>query len=105
MFAGSLLGLGLCFIQENVDTTILTPTDVANYGSLPTLGVVPHQVASKVLGKGGAALDRAAPIRAVALDRPESIVADAYRSLRTALLLSNPGAPPKVILVTSAFAA
>ncbi len=102
LFAGSLLGLGLCFIQENIDTTILTPTDVANYGSLPTLGVVPHQVASKVLSRGGVALDKTAPLRAVAMDRPESIAADAYRSLRTALLLSNPGAPPKVILVTSA---
>jgi capsular exopolysaccharide synthesis family protein len=102
LFAGSLLGLGLCFLQENVDTTILTPTDVANYGALPTLGVVPHQVPPKVLGRSGAALDKGTLLRVVTIDRPESIVADAYRSLRTALLLSNPGAPPKVILVTSA---
>jgi capsular exopolysaccharide synthesis family protein len=36
------------------------------------------------------------------LDRPESETSDAYRSLRTSLLLSNPGAPPKIILITSA---
>jgi capsular exopolysaccharide synthesis family protein len=36
------------------------------------------------------------------LDHPDSETADAYRTLRTSLLLSNPGAPPKVILVTSA---
>jgi capsular exopolysaccharide synthesis family protein len=39
--------------------------------------------------------------RIAALERPEGMAADAYRSLRTALLLSNAGAPPKVMLVTS----
>ncbi|MGD0548359.1 MAG: CpsD/CapB family tyrosine-protein kinase, partial [Terracidiphilus sp.] len=36
------------------------------------------------------------------LDQPQGEIADAYRSIRTALQLSSPGAPPKVILVTSA---
>jgi capsular exopolysaccharide synthesis family protein len=36
------------------------------------------------------------------LDYPQSETSDAYRSIRTGLQLSNPGAPPKVILVTSA---
>src|SRR5207302_3329269 len=34
--------------------------------------------------------------------RPRSEAAEAYRSLRTSILLSSYGAPPKVILVTSA---
>ena len=34
--------------------------------------------------------------------RPRSDVAESYRALRTSILLSSSGAPPKVILVTSA---
>jgi succinoglycan biosynthesis transport protein ExoP len=34
--------------------------------------------------------------------RPQSQMAESYRALRTSLLLSNLGAPPKVIMVTSA---
>ena len=34
--------------------------------------------------------------------RPQSQMAESYRALRTSLLLSNLGSPPKVIMVTSA---
>jgi capsular exopolysaccharide synthesis family protein len=34
--------------------------------------------------------------------RPQSQMAESYRALRTSLLLSNLGAPPKIIMVTSA---
>jgi capsular exopolysaccharide synthesis family protein len=56
----------------------------------------------------GAGLSRAAPPsiktggnEVVSLERPESEMADAYRSLRTALLLSTAETPPQVLLVTS----
>src|SRR5207249_780986 len=38
----------------------------------------------------------------VVLHEPRSVVAEAFRSLRTAVLFSAPGAPPRVILLTSA---
>ena len=38
----------------------------------------------------------------VTYERPKSEAAEAYRALRTSILLSSFGAPPKVILVTSA---
>src|SRR5207249_5427903 len=38
----------------------------------------------------------------VVLHEPRSLAAEAFRSLLTAILFSAPGAPPKVILVTSA---
>jgi len=97
---GSLLGLALSFLRENLDTTIATPNDVADIGSLPALGIVPR------LSDGNGArwalphLTRKLQ-RVVALERPESMIADAYRSLRTAVLLANAEAPPKVLLITS----
>lgn len=99
ILAGSLLGLVTCFLQENLDTTIISPQDIANAGSLPALGVVPRLVEGKSHARGAVA---GLGSRIAALDSPDGVVADAYRSLRTALLLSNPGAPPKVLLVTSA---
>jgi capsular exopolysaccharide synthesis family protein len=50
------------------------------------------------VGKTGLPLNNA---QIVCLDQPESGMADAYRWLRTSLLLSTPGTPPKVLLVTS----
>ncbi|HEY6766234.1 MAG TPA: CpsD/CapB family tyrosine-protein kinase, partial [Candidatus Sulfotelmatobacter sp.] len=38
----------------------------------------------------------------VSQSRPQSQMAESYRALRTSLLLSNLGAPPKVVMVTSA---
>src|SRR5262249_15510084 len=42
MMVGSLFGLALCFLRENLDTTIATPNDLADIGSLPALGIVPR---------------------------------------------------------------
>jgi capsular exopolysaccharide synthesis family protein len=102
MLAGSLIGLALCFVQENMDTTIATPNDVADVGSLPALGIVPRLTDGQVNGDRSIMPGLAKKaLRPVALERPESMVADAYRSLRTAVLLSKPEDPPKVLLVTS----
>src|SRR5438045_8503685 len=42
------------------------------------------------------------PVELVTQSRPQSQMAESYRALRTSLLLTSIGAPPKVILVTSA---
>lgn len=108
MLAGSLCGVMLCFLHENVDTTIATPNDVAHIGSLPALGIVPRvtdgngrsRLVPSFNGNGNGVQKNIVGV--AALQKPESEMADAYRSLRTALLLSSAGAPPKVLLITSA---
>src|SRR5215467_7349954 len=100
LMVGSLSGLALSFLREPLDTTLTPPTALADIGSLPALGIVPRLSD----GNGGR---RVLPQitrklqRVVALERPESMIADAYRSLRTAVLLANAEAPPKVLLITS----
>ena len=100
IIVGSLFGLALCFLRENLDTTITTPNDVADIGSLPALAIVPRLSDGNGNGRIVPSLTRRLQ-RVVALERPESMIADAYRSLRTAVLLANAEAPPKVILITS----
>jgi capsular exopolysaccharide synthesis family protein len=103
MFVGLLGGAALCFLQENIDTRISTLNDVTDICALPALGVVPN------LSNGHYGLNRIGQPpnrngnhrRIISLEQPESEMADAYRSVRTALLLSMAGTPPQVVLVTS----
>lgn len=113
-------GLALAFFFNYLDTTLKTPDEVERYLHLPTLTVVPDFLRSKGKTRGyvpnGAngtnkSLDYAWGLPAngrkhnrdiVLAQHPHSVVAEAYRTLRTALLLSRAGAAPRTILFTSA---
>jgi capsular exopolysaccharide synthesis family protein len=103
LFVGSLCGVALCFVHESMDTRISTPNDVTEVCSLPSLGVVPRMVKGNGVGVAKVlhSEDNYGTHQIVCLEEPESEMADAYRWLRTSLLLSTPGTPPKVLLVTS----
>ena len=102
IFVGLLGGAALCFLQENIDTRITTLNDVTDVCALPTLGVVPNLSNGSMGSTGLAAPDRNGNARRIiSLEQPESEMADAYRSVRTSLLLSMAGTPPQVLLVTS----
>jgi polysaccharide biosynthesis transport protein len=98
MIVGTMVGIGYCFLRENVDTTILSPHDVSSSSSLPTLGMVPRLSDAKALGRSTSENGMA---RIAALERPDGMVADALRSLRTTLMLSSAGTPPRVLMMTS----
>lgn len=100
---GIVFGISSAFIAENVDSSIRTPEDVETYCSLPSLGIIP----SAVKNEGATAIPlvpRKMPgiILPVTLEHRNSGSAEAFRALRTSLMLSSPGAPPQVILITSA---
>jgi capsular exopolysaccharide synthesis family protein len=103
---GLLAGILACLLIERLDTRIHTPEEVGALLQLPTFGVVPdfwrlvpHN------GTGAPELAEAAPRdgnrELVTLMHPASVVSEAYRGIRTKLLFSSPGSPPKTILVTS----
>jgi polysaccharide biosynthesis transport protein len=104
---GLVGGIGLALLREYLDNTVKTPDDVENLARLPSLAVVPS------FGDGSAEAKRNIFLRAatnghekrvelVAQHLPKSQMSEAFRALRTALLLSQPDHPPQVILVTSA---
>ncbi len=73
--------------------------------ALPSLGMIPLGSKSGNHGSSGKRLALTASkevVETVTQIRPQSQMAESYRALRTSLLLSNLGAPPKVIMVTSA---
>ena len=102
---GIISGVGLAFVLENMDNTVRTPEQATALSALPSLGMIPHGSKSTNRGPAGQRLaltaSREVP-ELVTQARPQSQMAESYRALRTSLLLSNLGAPPKVIMVTSA---
>lgn len=103
---GLVAGLGLALFQEHLDNSLSSAEDVQHRLGLATLAWVPalQDVAgSKGWGYGETqASDSAgASPELVTLERPRSAIAEAYRTLRTSVLLSRAGHPPKVLLTTS----
>ncbi len=110
LFGGFLIGCVLAFVIESIDDRLQTSEEVESASLLPSLAAIPHmsydptkqRVASRE--DGGTSI-RHAPQQLITLWDPKSNSAEAYRSMRSALLLSSIDNPPRVIIVTSAFPA
>jgi polysaccharide biosynthesis transport protein len=114
MSLAAVLGLvgavGLAFVLEYLDNSLKTPQEAERYLGLPALAVVPHFAGQAVVYGQRKLLrsqDALAKSPSHEPSRPQgygSSLLEAYRHLRTALLLSRAGAPPKTTLFTSALA-
>jgi len=102
---GITSGVGLAFLLENMDNTVRTTEQAQLISALPSLGMIPLGSKWPANGSHAKQLTLASSKEAVEIvtqARPQSQMAESYRALRTSLLLSSLGAPPKVIMVTSA---
>jgi capsular exopolysaccharide synthesis family protein len=98
------LGMGLAFFQEYLDDTLKTPDEVEQLVRLPALGVIPlfspdgtSKASEGKLVSIGHHSQKGRPLGI----QTDPAVLEAFRSLRTSILLSaNP--VPKIILITSA---
>jgi len=105
---GLVGGIGLALMREYLDNTVKTPDDVETLSRLPSLAVVPQFAAANGNGKRPGLLRSFASnghdkrIELVAQHLPKSQMSEAFRALRTSILLSQADHPPQVILVTSA---
>ena len=99
-------GIGLAFLLDFLDDTVKSVEDVDRYIHLPALALIPaggDRGAPRLTGalRGG---PPPAPSNTTALAMitdARSPIAESYRHLRTSLLLSSAGKPPKTILITS----
>jgi len=105
---GLVGGIGLALLREYLDNTVKTPDDVESLARLPSLAVVPAFEEENAPSRrarliGGASVNgHEKRVELVAQHLPKSQMSEAFRALRTALLLSQADHPPQVILVTSA---
>jgi succinoglycan biosynthesis transport protein ExoP len=91
---GLFFGFALAMVLETLDTTIKTPEEAETRLGVPSLGLIPHmQVAADSTSDGYPVL--------FSSSGSQPLAAEAYRSLRTSILFSTPGHPPKTLLVTS----
>ena len=105
---GLIGGVGLAFLREYLDNTVKSPDDVQNLTGLPCLAVVPSLASrngkrsSERISKQAVGASSDARVELVSLEQPKSLVSEAFRALRTSLLLSQADHAPQVILVSSA---
>ena len=107
LVAGLVLGVMGAFVQEGLDHSIRSAEEVENLLFVPTLAIVPLErspdserkllALSNTFGGSGPKSEVALTIS----ERPQSVLSEAYRALRTSILLSLSPNPPKTILVTS----
>ncbi len=105
-------GIGLAFLLEMLDNSVRSPDQVELVAGLPTLGMIPsslhldssRRLALKPLRAGSQIMPQQELVETISYLRPQSQSAEAYRTLRTSILLSSWGTPPKVLLVTSPLA-
>jgi capsular exopolysaccharide synthesis family protein len=105
---GLVGGIGLALMRQYLDNTVKTPDDIETLTRLPSLAVVPQFTDSKGRGKHNGRLlglssnGHDKRVELVAHHLPKSQMSEAFRALRTSILLSQADHPPQVILVTSA---
>jgi capsular exopolysaccharide synthesis family protein len=109
LIIGLVGGIGLALLREYMDNTVKSPDDIEALVRLPALAVVPAFSESNNGDRSSSKLLKAAStnghekrIELVAQHLPKSQMSEAFRALRTSLLLSQADHPPQVILVTSA---
>jgi succinoglycan biosynthesis transport protein ExoP len=102
---GLSTGIGLAFLVDSMDNTVRTPEQAQLISALPSLGMIPLGSRNRREVGSRQKLALASSNEAVELvtqSRPRSQMAESYRALRTSLLLTFAGGPPKVVLITSA---
>ncbi len=107
LFLSTLFGMGLALFLEYLDDSIRTTEEIESFLQLPALAAIPSIESGakrKLLLVGGTEKpdDDALPKSDLLIHSdPKSSLAEAYRQLRTSILLSTAGRAPKSLLVTS----
>jgi capsular exopolysaccharide synthesis family protein len=115
LLAGIVLGVMCAFGQEALDHSVKSAEEAELLLEVPVLVVVPLEEhpgrirPPSLLAKFGLVEElhegRSLPTMAMTVaHRPQSVLAEAYRALRTSILLSQAPNPPKLLLVASSSA-
>jgi succinoglycan biosynthesis transport protein ExoP len=110
ILVGLVGGIGLALFREYLDNTVKSPDDIESLVGLPSLAVVPAQPNSNghhskwphLKHKTSPQTISGPRVETLSHTQPKSQISEAFRALRTSLLLSQADHPPQVILVTSA---
>ena len=82
-------GIGIALFLEYLDNTVKYPDDVQDRFGVPVLSTVPLLSSKRK------------PPEIIAIKETSTAFAESYKTIRTAVLLSGAGGPPKKLLITS----
>src|SRR2546426_9839838 len=106
LVTGLGLGIGLAFFFEYLDKSVKTPEEILQAGGIPAIGMVPGLRAEgtglRVIKMEGGEGTRGPLVELISHEDSKSKISEAFREVRTSLLVSQAGGPPKTILITSA---
>ena len=123
LFLGFTGGLGTAFLKEHLDNTLKTPQDVEGFLRLPALAMIPSRASlvsrkksvygtlahsSSLAGGNGHLGANQKQLRGgwIRIDggngTQNSLLSEAFRGLRTSVLLSTAGRPPRSLAFVSA---
>ncbi len=89
---GLILAVGLAMLLELSDTSVKTPRDLVRFVHIPILGTVPDVDDEEI------DIPR---VELACLSHPRSMMAEAFRGIRTNLLLSSPAEQQRSVMVAS----
>jgi polysaccharide biosynthesis transport protein len=106
LISGLLLGIVLAFTKEALDNSIKNAQEMEKLTGLPTLAMIPMGRSSgrtrPGLTSGNGVNGHGGPVVELSvLKKPGAATSEAYRALRTSVLLSTAERPPQVLLITS----
>lgn len=107
LFLSTLFGMGLALFLEYLDDTIRSTEEIENYLQLPALAAIPtidSMPKRRLLLVGNTPNEEGenkAKSELLIHSDSRSALAEAYRQLRTSILLSTAGHAPKSLLITS----
>ena len=110
LMAGLILGIAFALTQEALDNSIKNAQEMEKLTGLPTLAIIPMGQASpsrrsrQLRGTGANGANGTAPatvVEMLVLRKPGAAISEAFRALRTSVLLSTAEHPPQVLLITS----
>ncbi len=111
LLLSTVAGVGLALFMDYLDNTVKEANDITQYAQIPTLAMIPKLTTNKANSlqpeSGVIAISQDSKPYRMALNAQlfdpdaNSVGTEAYRILRTSILLSTAGGPPKKILFTS----
>jgi succinoglycan biosynthesis transport protein ExoP len=98
LIVGLFLGVGLAFFFEYLDNSVKTAEDVEQGIQLPFFGLVPEVSYER---RRRATNGTPWPVELVTFCHPKAMLSEAYRNIRTSILLSFSEKPPQKIAILS----
>jgi len=92
LMLGLILGVGIAFLREALSDELRGRADFEDHAGVPVLAVIPRVASWR----------RKADAKLFTVEQPKSVVAEAYRTLRTSILFSSMQRGLHTIMVASA---